>query len=129
MVDNNRSLAKYILLSIVTCGIYSLVFLHGIIRDINVICDGDGQETPGLLKLILLSIVTCGIYGWYFYYQLGNRISENGPRYGLNFSENGTTVLMWMLFGSLLCGIGSFIAINIIIKNTNALATQYNAKY
>lgn len=128
MVDNNRSLPKYILLTLVTCGIYSWIFLYRLIKDINIICDGDGNETPNLPKLILLSIVTCGIYTWIFYYKLGNRIYENAGRYGLSFSENGTTILMWQLFGMLLCGIGPFIAMNIIIKNTNSLATAYLAK-
>ena len=129
MVDNNRSLVKYILLSIVTCGIYSYIFIYNLAKDINTICNGDGKETAGLLKFILLSIVTCGIYSWIWYYGVGNRLSENAPRYGLNFSENGTTILMWFLFGALLCGIGPFIALNIIIKNTNALASAYNANF
>lgn len=129
MVDNNRSLVKYILLSIVTCGIYSYIFIYNLAKDINTICNGDGKETAGLLKFILLSIVTCGIYSWIWYYGVGNRLSENAPRYGLNFSENGTTILMWFLFGVLLCGIGPFIALHIIIKNTNALASAYNANF
>ena len=126
MVNQERSLLKYILLSLVTFGIYGLVFLHGLAKDVNTVCDGDGKETAGLLKLILLTIVTCGIYSWIWYYSLGNRLAENAPRYGLTFMENGTSVLMWQLFGSLLCGIGPFIAMNIIIKNTNALASAYN---
>ena len=128
MVQNNRSLFKYVLLSIVTCGLYSLFFVHALARDVNVICGADGKSTPGLLKLWLFSILTCGIYAYIWYYNLGNRLAENAPRYGLTFAENGTTVLMWILFGSLLCGIGPFIAMNIIIKNTNQLATAYLTK-
>ena len=126
MVDNNRSLLKYILLSIVTCGIYSYFFIYQLAKDVNIICAGDGKETAGLVKFILLSIVTCGIYSFIWMYAIGNRLAENAPRYGLNFTENGTTILMWYLFGILLCGIGPYIAMHIIIKNTNALATAYN---
>jgi len=128
MVQNNRSLLKLILLSIVTCGIYDLFFIHTLARDVNIICGADGKNTPGLLKLWLFSILTCGIYAYIWYYNLGNRLAESAPRYGLTFAENGTSVLMWMLFGSLLCGIGPFIALNIIIKNTNQLATAYLTK-
>lgn len=124
-VNANRSLPMYILLSIVTCGIYSYYFLYKLAADVNIICDGDGKETPGLLKLILLSLVTCGIYSYYWYYALGNRLAENAPRYGMSFTENGTTVLLWRLFGVLICGIGPFIAMHIVIKNTNALAGAY----
>ena len=128
MVDSNRSLAKYILLSIVTLGIYSLYFIYKLSNDMNLICAGDGKNTAGLLKIILLNIITCGIYSWIWYYGLGNRLAENAPRYGLKFIENGTTILMWMLFGAVLCGIGPFVALHIIIKNTNALANEYNAR-
>ena len=125
MVKNNRGLVKYILLNIITCGIYGLFFIHDLAKDINTMCEGDGQNTAGLLKLLLLSLVTCGIYTWIWYYKLGNRLAENAPKYGLVFSENGTTILLWMLLGSALCGIGPFVAMHIIIKNTNAMANAY----
>lgn len=125
-LKTDRSLLMYILLNIVTCGIYSYFFFYALARDVNVACEGDGKHTAGLLKFILLSIVTCGIYSWVWYYSLGNRLAFNAPRYGMNFQENGTTILLWMLFGVLLCGIGPFIAWNIIIKNTNMICGAYN---
>ncbi|MDO5518146.1 MAG: DUF4234 domain-containing protein [Clostridium sp.] len=126
MITTNRGLFKYILLSIITFGIYSYWFIYKLAQDVNEMCDGDGKQTGGLIKFILLSIITCGIYAWIWYYNLGNRLAENAPRYNLQFSENGTSVLMWMIFGVLLCGIGPFIAMHILIKNTNALAKAYN---
>lgn len=125
-VKEDRSLVMYIVLSIVTCGIYSYYFLYTMAQDANVVCADDGKKTAGLAAFILLSFVTCGIYAWIWYYNLGNRLAENAPRYGLTFSENGTTVLMWFIFGSFLCGIGPFIAMNILITNMNRLAHAYN---
>ncbi len=126
LLKTDRSLLLYILLSLVTCGIYSFYFLYRLAQDVNVACDGDGEETPGLVALILLSLVTCGIYGWYWYYKLGNRLANNAPRFGMTFQENGTTVLLWDLFGMLLCGVGPLIGLYIIIKNTNAICYAYN---
>lgn len=126
IVKEDRSIVMYILLSLVTCGIYSYWFLYTMAQDANVVCAGDGKNTPGLVQFILLSLVTCGIYGWFWYYSLGNRLAENAPRYGLTFTENGTTVLMWLIVGALLCGIGPFIAMNILITNMNRLAHAYN---
>lgn len=128
MIKEDRSIWMYILLSIVTCGIYSYYFLYKIAEDSNIVCAGDGKQTSGLVVFILLSIVTCGIYAWFWYYNLGNRLYENAPRYGLQFSENGTTVLMWFIFGAMLCGVGPFIAMHILIKNMNALAHAYNTQ-
>ena len=92
-------------------------------------CDGDGRNTAGLLKFILLSFITCGFYSLYWYYALGNRLAANAPRYGLAFQENGTTVLLWQFIGVRLCGIGPFVAMHIIIKNTNSLCGAYNYQH
>ena len=125
-LKDDRGLASYILLSIITCGIYSYYFIYKMAHDVNVACDGDGEQTSGLVAFILLSIITCGIYSWFWYYKLGNRLCANAPRYGMTFQENGTTVLLWLLFGALLCGIGPFIAMHILIKNSNRICNAYN---
>lgn len=94
-IKTDRGVIGWLLLSIVTCGIYSYYFLYCLARDINVMCQDDGDSTPGLAAFILLSFVTCGFYAPYWYYKIGNRLQANAPRYGLMFQENGTTVLMW----------------------------------
>lgn len=92
----------------------------------NKICAGDGKETKNYIIVLLLSLVTCGIYYWIWLYNVGNRIQENGPRYGVTFTENGSTILLWMIIGSLLCGIGTFYGLYILVKNMNILAQRYN---
>jgi len=128
-LKTDRSLLTYILFNILTCGIYHWYFLYTLVRDINIACNGDGRNTEGLLKLILFSCLTCGIYGWFWNYKLGNRIAANAPRYGMSFQENGTTILLWQLFGALLCGIGPLVAMHIIMKNTNMLCGAYNHQH
>lgn len=125
-LKDDRGLASYIILSIITCGIYGYYFIYKMAHDVNVACDGDGENTSGLVAFILLSMITCGIYAWYWYYKLGNRLANNAGRYGLSIQENGTTVLMWCIFGSLICGIGPFIAMHILIKNSNMICNAYN---
>ena len=127
-VKHDRSLLMFILLSFVTCGIYSIYFWYQYVNDLNTVCDGDGKETHNYIIVLLLSIVTCGIYHYIWEYGVGNRLQENARRYDLEFSENGTTVLMWGIFGMLLCGVGFFIAYHIMIKNMNALAAVYNSR-
>ena len=125
-LKDDRGLASYIILSIITCGIYGYYFIYKMAHDVNVACDGDGENTSGLVAFILLSMITCGIYAWYWYYKLGNRLANNAGRYGLGIQENGTTVLMWCIFGTLICGIGPFIAMHILIKNSNMICNAYN---
>lgn len=125
MVDDNRTLWKYILFSALTGGIYGFYFIYKLARDVNVICEGDGEVTPGLWKYILFGICTLGIYDLYWMYKLADRLQFNASRYGTAFSENGATVLKWTVFGILLVGIGPFVSLYIIIKNTNILAEKY----
>ena len=127
MINENRALWKYILFTILTCGIYSQYFIYSIAQDVNEMCRDDGKQTGGLAKFIILSILTLGIYTWVWYYKLGNRLYDNAYRFGLRFSENGTSILLWNIFGVLICGIGPFIAMNIVIKKTNAMAHAYNS--
>ena len=128
-LKDDRGLISYILLNLITCGIYGYYFLYKMAHDVNIACEGDGQSTAGLVQFIVLSFITCGIYSWYWYYKLGNRLAANASYYGMNFQENGTTVLMWFIFGMLLCGIGPFIGMHILIKNSNKLCNAYNRKY
>ena len=125
MVDTNRSLVKYIVFSILTCGIYSYYFIYKLAQDMNIICAGDGEETPGLIMYILLSFVTCGLYQLYWLYKIGNRMQNNAPRYGLRFEESGTTLLLWYIIGYITCAVGCYISMYFIIRNMNSLANAY----
>lgn len=125
-VKQDRSLIVYIILNFITCGIYGLYFIYSMAKDVNRICCGDGRNTTGLIGFIFFNIITCGLYSFYWYYSIGNRLADNAPRYSMSFREDGTTVLLWMVLGSLLCGIGFFIGLYFIIKNLNTLSTSYN---
>ena len=129
--DPSRSFKErvFILLTLVTCGIYLYIFMYYMIKDINTACAGDGDETPGLLVYILLSLVTCGIYSYIWLYKVGERLARNCQRYGYSVTENGTTVLLWFIFGMWLCGIGPFIGWNILINNTNMVCMGYNREH
>ena len=127
-LKTDRGLFAYIVLSIITCGIYGYYFIYKMAHDVNVACEGDGDSTGGLAAFIILSFITCGLYSYYWQYKLGNRLASNAPRYGLQFQENGTTILLWDLVGSLVCCIGPFVAMNILIKNSNQICFAYNQK-
>jgi len=125
-VIKQRSLANLIIFSILTCGIYGIYFWYCYTNDMNTVCQGDGKDSPNYIVVLLLSMVTFGIYGIWWFYTQGNRLQSVAPKYNLSFQENGTTVLMWMIFGSFLCGIGTFVALHILIKNMNAIGFKYN---
>ena len=63
-LKDDRGLASYIILSIITCGIYGYYFIYKMAHDVNVACDGDGENTSGLVAFILLSMITWYTYLW-----------------------------------------------------------------
>lgn len=67
-----RSIALNVILTIVTCGIYGLVWLYLLAKDVNELSAAQGkpQMTDPIL-VVLLSIMTCGLYEIYFFYQAG----------------------------------------------------------
>jgi protein-S-isoprenylcysteine O-methyltransferase Ste14 len=122
-----RGLAGYILLSIITFGIYALYWNYKLAKDVNLMCEGDGKKTRGLLACIFFGIITMGIYNLVWLYMLGDRLQDNGPKYGITIKESGGTILLWSILGSFII-VGPFIACHILIKNTNALADEYNKR-
>jgi hypothetical protein len=111
----------------ITFGIYGLWRIYVLARDLNLMCEGDGKKTRGLLVLIFLGLITFGIYDLVWLYMVGDRLHDNAKRYNLSFNEGGGTILLWFLLGSLIV-VGPLIAMHIIFKNTNALADEYNKK-
>ena len=126
-VSTNRSLIAYILLSVITCGIYGYYFIYKLAKDVNQMCD-DGDDVGGLIAYILLSFVTCGLYSYYWFYKIQNKLHNAAPKYGVVVSENGTTVLVWLIFGALLCGLGSLYGIHIVFRSANRVGAAYNAR-
>ena len=123
----DRSLATYILLSIVTCGIYGYYFVYQMAQDTNTICEGDGENTPGLVAFILLSFFTCGIYSIYWQYQLAKRLDNNAPRYGVMLMQHANDVVLWLVLGVVTCIFPlSYVAVFYIIRNLNMMSEAYN---
>lgn len=88
-----KSIALYVILSILTCGIFSLYWLVVLAEDMNTI-SRDGESMSGAMVL-LLSIVTCSIYLYIWSYKQGERIDR---RKGTN-NNTGIIYLLLSLFG------------------------------
>ena len=51
-VKDNRSFWVYLLLSIVTCGLYSIYFWYVYVEDLNTIFYGDGEDSPNYIIVL-----------------------------------------------------------------------------
>lgn len=124
-----HSFWKYLLLSIITCGIYGIYFLYGYVKALNKICEGDGKESKNYIVVLLLSMITCGIYGFYWWYVQGERLYQIAPKYNVKVREKGSSILVWELLGcTVMPGIGMFAATYIMFDNMNVIAKVYNGE-
>lgn len=92
----NRSIPLYIILSLITCGLFSLYWFYCLTEDSNAL--SGRVDTSGGLAL-LLNIVTCGIYGLYWAYQLGNKLDEAAASHGKPQKNQGILYLILNLIG------------------------------
>ena len=66
-----RELVKAIILSLVTCGIYGIIWFVSLTNEMNR-ASGRVNDTNGGTAF-LLTLVTCGIYGYFWAYKLGEK--------------------------------------------------------
>lgn len=95
----NRNIAVSIILSIVTCGIYGLIWMVSLDKELNELA-GTPNEAKGWM-LLVLSIVTCGIYGWIWIYKMGEKVDTIKTNAGQAAGNN--TILFLVLQ---ICGLG-----------------------
>jgi len=78
------SIALYLVLTLVTCGVWNLYWNYVQMRECNALLRRD--EFSWLLWL-LLTLVTCGLYHLYYQYKMGAAINEIQLGYGLPFTD------------------------------------------
>lgn len=91
-----KSIPLCIVLSIVTCGIYGIIWFINITDDTNTVSNTQG--TTGIVAF-LLSIVTCGIYNLYWCYKQGEKLDAAKNEKGIVSSNSGILYLVLSIFG------------------------------
>lgn len=69
---SQRNVGVAILLSIITCGIYTLYWMYKMTQEITEY--NNENANPGVE--LILSLVTCGIYYYYWNYKMGKRLGQ-----------------------------------------------------
>ena len=94
----NKNIATMIILSIVTCGIYGIIWFINMVNDVNTVCQ-DEQSSQSGGTVFLLTLITCGIYGIYYFYQCGKRMEKAGQKHGVQIADNSVVYLLLGIFG------------------------------
>ena len=128
-LKTNRGLLKFLLLSLITFGIYGIVVQSSVSTDINLIATKyDGKKTMHYcLVYFLFSWLTLGIVPLVWYHRLSNRIGKELNRRNINYIFNACSFWGWYILGSFII-VGPFIYMHKILKSMNLLAENYNSK-
>lgn len=97
----NRNLAMQIILTLVTCGIYGIIWFILMVDDVNTVSDKEGAMSG--VMVFLLSFITCGIYSLVWYYQAGQALDQVRSERGEAQGSLGILYLVLALFGLSIC--------------------------
>lgn len=126
----NRGLLKFFFLSLITFGIYGIICLGNVSRDINTIATKhDGKTTMSFyLVALIFSWLSLGIIPLIWFHNLSSRIERELLVRNLPYQFGTGTFWGWNILGSLLFGIGPLVYIHKLMHAMNALAADYNIK-
>ena len=126
-LKTNRGLLKFILLSLITFGIYGIVLFSSISTDINIIAGRyDGKKTMHYCLLVfLVGWLTVGIAFFVWYHRISARIGGELKRRGIYYRFGAGTYWLWGVLGTLIA-VGPFIYCHKLFKAMNMLSLHYN---
>jgi len=128
-LKTNRGLLKFILLSLITFGIYGIVVMSSVSQDINVIATRyDGKKTMHYcLVLFVFSWLTLGIVPLVWFHRLSARIGNQLNRRGIAYSFGAGSFWGWGVFGIFIL-VGPFIYYHKLFRSMNLIAGDYNMR-
>ena len=115
---SKRSVGVSILLSIVTCGIYSLVWLYQLLTTLY----RENNQPNSAAVDIVLFIITCSLYGYYLMYKMGKMESAIHYKYGMPPKDDSVLYLILGIFQLWI------IVYAILQSNINSLADEIHRR-
>lgn len=91
-----RNVVTAIILSIVTCGIYGIVWMIGMTDDAAHLNDDANMKG---VNAFLFTLITCGIYSFFWAYKMGKTMNEVGNKKGVQIADNSILYLILSIFG------------------------------
>ncbi len=125
-IRNDRSIWTMILLDLITFGFYSFFFYHGIVKDVNTICEEDGKRSPGVFMYIILTILSCGIYNILWWCNMHDRMRAIAKKKNIIIEQTTSGLMLLHIGAYFVMGILSLVAIHKFLGTLNDMATAYN---
>ena len=126
-IKADRGFGMYLLLSLVTCGIYHLVIMTVYSSDINTIASRyDGRNTMNFcLVAFILGPLTGSIFTFIWHHTFSERIGIELKRRNISYEFGASTFWLWYVLGALIL-VGPFVYMYKLIQSMNMLAASYN---
>lgn len=127
ILNTSRGLMKFILLTLVTFGIYPFIFYSSISEDINIIASSyDGMQTMHYcLMRFIIAPISLGIGAIVWYHMLSARIGAELRRRGIGYSFGAGSYWGWKIVGTLIL-VGPLVYLYKLCKSMNLLAEDWN---
>ncbi len=112
--------AVVLLLSLITCGIYMVVWMITSTNRINERANKPNEMSGGVN--FLLMIVTCGIWQFFWLYKNSKKLYEIQLEQGNSMAkDNSVMVLILLILGAFFAYVGFFLAIVILQDQINSI--------
>lgn len=127
MLKTNRGFIKFLLLSLITFGIYGLYVIHKMAQEAN-LADTSTKKVGGLIFYLIFTVLTCGIYYYYWNYKVCEKFANNVRNAGKTPRITGGGWLLWYIFGALII-VGPIVALVKQIHSWNDSNAIVNARH
>ena len=126
-LKTNKGMVKFILLSLITLGIYGIVVMSSVSNDINIAASRyDGKKTMHFcLLFFLVGPITLGIAYIVWYHKISARIGNELKRRNISYSFGAADYWLWNVLGSIIV-VGPFVYLHKLLKATNLICENYN---
>ena len=125
-LNTDRKIWKLILFSILTLGIYSIVFFMPLSFELDKVAPKrDRTKTLNYAIAFVLSLFTGTITLLFWHHQIASRIEEALSARGITYEFGTGDFWGWYFFGSFIF-VGPFIYLHKLCKAMNLLCAHYN---
>ena len=87
-----RSIAKAIIFSFLTCGIYAFYWIYKMTDEMHALAGEQTTASGGMV--IVYTLITCGFYSIYWYYKMGVTVNLAKEKRGMRFDNNSPVIYL-----------------------------------
>ena len=125
-LPTDRSLAKMILLGLITAGIYPTVIWSRMVTEMNIAASrNDGKRTMPYFGMLILAPITLGVFWFVWMHNFCNRVGNQLAFRKCEYQFGARDFWLWGVLGTLIL-VGPFVFTYKLVKSMNLINSHYN---